>query len=500
MDIELRFLGHRHKFNTRDQFIYCVLPYIEGQRYTFDHSYEGCGDGEEFLLLLRVRWFGKEKVSSARFQISCRHGNHWIKRVSDAKNYAIFLNEKDVCDTPDGMKISSGDIFVLAENVFQEYYPPPRWWKPKWKVFSKGIVQRKNCPEDFQYTFVFCFQPRSIPTTLDPNASQKIEYYPPDTSESYLALENTLILSKIFSYLALPTLKNCRLVSSFWESEAVPWLKSRSEIRFQFHVYRGPVKSMKFFLYRNEMLPFAHPNWHVDRLNTGDTATFSKLGDDLDRLLTNCDPMIRRLSCVYCHTINTALLARLLNRVAGSLEELCVLFDNCENAGEDITEFFELIEFPLLKKFEIDMGDSVLPSIRHEWYVNLTPSLIKLSSKVSSLYFKSNSAPLNGYCLREIVSNRDYPRLREVRIKKIDRDGMEVLRGLRAGLVRLEINGFSDECEIRQVEDNLQEVVQRQRNSLEFLYLEVPPDWAVVPVGDMPFLNRKDIFFGQVEC
>ncbi|OXA37863.1 uncharacterized protein LOC118433409 [Folsomia candida] len=356
----------------------------------------------------------------------------------------------------------------------------------------------KKRPDDFQNTFDFRFQPRSDPITSDPpdnyaSDSAILAYFPRDTAESYIALENTLILSKIFSHLGLSTLKICRLVSSLWESEAVPWLKSRSEIRFQFYAYREPAMSMKFFFYTSEMLPFAHPNWHMDRLNTGDTATLSKLGDDLDRILKNCHPMIRRLSCVYCHTINNALLAKLLNRFAASLEELSVWFDDCENAEEDITEFFNLIDFPLLKRFEIDMGCSVLSTINPAWYVNLTRSLIKLSSRVSALYLKSNSAPLNTYCLREIFSNREYPRLREVRIKKIDSDGMEVLRGLRAGLVRLEINGFSDECEIRQVE----EVVQRQRESLEFLRLEVPPDWGVVPVGEMPLLKRKEIFFKQ---
>lgn len=112
-------------------------------------------------------------------------------------------------------------------------------------------------------------------------------------------------------------------------------------------------------------------------------------------------------------------------------------------------------------------------TIRPALYEKLTRSLIKLSDKVSALYLKSCNAPMNTYFLREIVSNMEsYLRLREVRIKKINWDGMEVLNRLRPGLVSFEINWFIDECKIRQVE----KVVQRQRNSLEFLYLEVTAD------------------------
>ncbi|XP_035711196.1 uncharacterized protein LOC118436723 [Folsomia candida] len=493
MDIELRFLGRDHKFKTTRQFVYCVLPYIEGQRYTFGHSYQPCGGGEEFLYLLRIRLFGKEK-EAARFQISCRHGKYRIRRLSNAQNYAIFLNETEVCDTTEGMRISLGDILVVAEHNTLKY---PSWWKSRWKFLSKENVQRKNRPENFQHTCVFSFQARRLPTTFDSSEnedSSKFEYFARDTTETYSALENTLILSKIFSYLALPTLKNCRLVSSFWESEAVLLLKSRSEIRFQFYAYREPAKSTRFFLYRHEMLPFAHPNWHVDRIDTGETVMFCKLSVDFDKVLENCG-VIRRLSCVYCPTINNVLLIRLLNRLANSLEELSICFENCGNSEDDITEFFPYIEFPLLKRFEIDMDPNVSSTIRPERYANLTRSLIKLTSRVSALYLKSYNARMNAHFLREIVSNKEsYPRLREVRIRKINWDGIEVLRGLRADLVRLEINWFSDECEIRQVV----EVLQGMRNSLVFVYLEVPPDWEVVPVGEMPYLKKKDILFRRV--
>ncbi|XP_035708164.1 uncharacterized protein LOC118435825 [Folsomia candida] len=353
------------------------------------------------------------------------------------------------------MRISLGDIFVVAERVRLKPADQP-WWKPKWKVFSKKNLQSKNSPGYFQHTCVFSFQARSILTTFDPSeyySLPKTEYFPSDSTESYSALENTLILSKIFSHLAPSTLKNCRLVSSFWESEAVPMLKSRSEIRFQFYAYREPSKSTRFFLYRHEMLPFAHPNWHVDLIDTGETVMFCKLRSDFDKVLEqNCGP-IRRLSCVYCPTINNVLLVRLLNRLAGSSDW------------------------------------------RSERYGNLTRSLIKLTRRVSALYLRSYSAPMNAHYLREIVSSKEsYPRLRDVRIRKINWDGMEALRGLKAGLVRLEINWFSDECEIRQVE----KVVQRQRDSLEFLYLEVPPDWGVFDVGEMPYLKRKYILFRRV--
>ncbi|XP_035701237.1 uncharacterized protein LOC118433422 [Folsomia candida] len=499
MDIELRFLGRDHNFKTSRQFVYCVLPYIEGQRYTFGHSYQPCGSGEEFLYLLRIRLFGKEK-EAARFQISCRRGKFWIKRLSNAQNYAIFLNETEVCDTTDGMKLSIGDILVVAEHNTLKYSVSQRsWLNPRWKLFSKENTQRKNRPGNFQHTCVFTFQARRIPTTFDSpayHASMKFEYFPRDATESYNALENTLILSKIFSHLGLPTLKNCRLVSSLWDSEAVPWLKSRSEIRFKFYAYREPAKSTRFFLYRHEMLPFTHPNWHVDRIDTGETVTFCKLSVDFDMVVENCG-VIRRLSCVYCPTINNLLLTRLLNRLSSSLEELSICFENCGNAGDDITEFFPFIEFPLLKRFEIDMDPNVSTTIRPSKYENLTRSLIKLSSKVSALYLKSYSAPMNAHFLQEIVSDKgSYPRLREVRIKKVNSEGIKVLRGFRTGLVRLEINWFSDECEIRQVE----EIVQRQRESLEFLRLEVPPYWGLlgsIPV-ELPYLKRKDILFRRV--
>ncbi|OXA49533.1 uncharacterized protein LOC118436871 [Folsomia candida] len=492
MDVELSFLGWYSKLKTRGQLVYCVLPYIEGQQYTFGHSYEGCVDGEEFLFLFRIQSF-EEVVSSARFQISCRHGNYWIKRLSTGQDYAIFLNKTEVCDSTDGMKMTLGDMLVI-EDTCGGPDPPPPWWKfSRWKVFSKGNKKRS-----YQYKNSWRFQERTIYTPFDPSgdhALEMIEYFPRDTTESYLALDNTLILSKIFSHLGLSTLKNCRLVSSLWESEAVPWLKSRSEIRFKLYPYSELTNSPpRLFLYRHEMLPFAHPNWHVECFDDGKNLTFPKLSHDLDQILENCH-VIRRLSCVHYPSMNNVLLIGLLNRLAGSLEELAICFETCENVGEDITELFQVIEFPLLKRFEIDMGPNVVSTIRPEWYESLTGSMIRLSRRVSAMYLKSESAPMNANFLREIVSNREsYPRLREVRVRKIDRDGMEVLRGLRAGLVRLEINWFSDECEIRQVEG----VVQGQRNSLEFLRLEVPPGWGVVPVGEMPYLKRKQILFREV--
>ncbi|OXA49535.1 uncharacterized protein LOC110854739 isoform X2 [Folsomia candida] len=476
---------------THAQFVHCVLPYIEDQRYTFGHSYKGCEGGEEFICLSRIRWVGNLDVTSARFQISCHHGNYWIRRVSSTQDYAIFLNQTEVCYT---MRMTPGDMFTLGETCV-EPYPPPPWWKfSLWNVFS--TEQRNNSPQNYLHKNVFRFQARSISTTFDTSLFPRIEYFPPDTTEPYGALENTLILSKIFSFLALPTLKNCRLVSSLWESEAVSWMKARSEIRFKFYTYREPAQNRpKLFLYRHEMLHFANPNWHVDCRIEEEDEMFRKLSDDLDKVLENCH-VIRRLNCDYRPNIDNVLLIRLLNHVAGSLEELSVCFQDCQNARKDIAELFELVEFPRLKRFEIDMGPNGSSPIRPACYKNLTCSLIKLSSKVSTLYVKSNNAPMNTHFLREIVSNREYPRLMEALIKKIDWDGMEVLRGLKASLVRLEINGFSEECEIRQVE----EVVQRQRESLEFLYLEVPPDWEVVPVGEMPFLKRKDILFGEGEC
>ncbi|XP_035701217.1 uncharacterized protein LOC118433407 [Folsomia candida] len=492
MDVELRFLGRDKKLRPRGQFTYCVLPYIEGQRYTFGHSYEDCRDGGEFFFLFRIRAFGA-MVTSARFQISCRHGHYWIKRLSNGQDYAIFLNKTEVCDTTDGKKITLGDMLVLREDGT---YPPPPWWKVlKWKVFSNQ--ERKYSPENYQYKNVFRFQERCVTFTIpDPSRNhvfQMTKYFPRDKTESYPALENMLILSKIFSHMGLLTLKICRLVSSLWESEAVPWLKSRSQIRFGFYPYNEPAQhSARLFLYRHEMLHLAHPNWHVDCFVEETNVMFDKFRDDLDKVLENCHP-IRRLSCDFRH-INNELLIKVLNRVAGSLEELEVCFHSSDNAREDITEFLQLVEFPLLRRLEIDMSPNVSLTIKPIWYEKLAGSLIRLSGKVSTLYLKSFIAPLNTQFLREIMSNREYPRLREVRIGKIDSDGMEILRGLRANLVRLEIKWFSDECEIRQVE----EVVQRQRESLEFLYLEVPPDWGVVPVGEMPYLKRKDILFRQL--
>ncbi|XP_035711230.1 uncharacterized protein LOC118436751 [Folsomia candida] len=500
MDVGLRFLGRNSEFKTHAQFVFCVLPYIEGHRYTFGHSFQGCEGGEEFLFLFRFRW-GQclEKVTSARFQIYCRHGNFWVKRVSNVPDYSIFLNETEVCDNPDGMRMTLGDLFVLAETC-DGPYPPPPWWKfSRWKGFSKeNDNQKRNSPRYYQHKNVFRFQARRILLTVDPFenvAFPNISYFPRDTSESYPALENTLILSKIFSHLGLSTLKNCRLVSSIWSSEAVPWLKSRSEIRFKFYTYREPAQNRpKLFLYRHEMLHFANPNWHVECFVDETNVMFDKLSYDLGKVLENCH-VIRRLSCVYRPTIDNVLLIRLLNHVAGFIEELAVCFENCGNAEDDITEFFQLIEFPLLKRFEFDMGNNVLSTIRPAWYENLTGSLIKLSSRVSVLYLKSKNAAMNTHFLREILTNREFPRLRDVRVRKIDSDGLEILMGLRAGLVRLEINWFSNDCETRQVE----EVVQRQRNSLEFLYLEVPPDWGVVPVGEMPYLRRKVILFRKVK-
>lgn len=82
------------------------------------------------------------------------------QKFQNAKNYAIFLNETEVCDTTDGMRISLGDIFVVAERVRLKPADQP-WWKPKWKVFSKKNLQSKNSPGYFQHTCVFSFQVRA---------------------------------------------------------------------------------------------------------------------------------------------------------------------------------------------------------------------------------------------------------------------------------------------------------------------------------------------------
>ncbi|OXA46004.1 hypothetical protein Fcan01_19162 [Folsomia candida] len=294
--------------------------------------------------------------------------------------------------------------------------------------------------------------------------------------------------------MAISTLKNCRLVSSLWNSEATTWLKARSEIRFKYYSI-DPSVTMKYFLYGHEMVHFAHPNLCMVTYCDYREDNFARLSPYLDLLLENCNYRIPRLRCSYNRFANCIFPLRLISRLAGNLEELelslQVMYDS-DDVRNPAT--FPFVEMLLLNRFVVDLDPEAMDWKRPEKYVDLIRSLISLTNRVSFLSLTSHSAILNGIFLREIVSNQSnaYAGLKELHVRQINRDGLCAIERMRPdSLVRLEIDWIRDDCEIQLVES----VVQRLRNPLQVLCLGVPRNWAIVPLGELPYLERKEIYF-----
>lgn len=312
------------------------------------------------------------------------------------------------------------------------------------------------------------------------------------------------ILSKIFGYLPIPTLKSVRLVSRLWSCESLTRFKSLSASTLRISDYHDPLQSMTFFRYLQDMSGFGpHSNlklylrsfhsWMIDEPEkfVYDSAKFLAspalhfqrvsicLGDNSDAF------GFGRYSSHY--TMNPFVCHLLKSKLSENIEEL------------ELTVELNLLPFEGGCTGYIMYQDpdpepwTLLPSLQSValefvWISEITSSepcqdvvrwLLPFCKEIHSISLTSLKSWCNTLFLKEMTRQSmledGFVNWSKIKISRIDADGLQCLQKLGGDgkLKKIEILEFEDDCKITE----LGMLLQKHATVLEEVILHVPPAW-----------------------
>ncbi|XP_021953319.1 uncharacterized protein LOC110850147 [Folsomia candida] len=435
-----------------------ILPYIEGQKYTFGDTFTSREEQGEFIF-----WFGgkqggnnpgleegvkfdkKSTKNGTVCEIVCKDKKFWLIPLGDwmegdVRNYVdvLFLNDVAV-NTKEKQKLKFGDELSVIRTI--EEVGPSTLAANQTRIHNSRIVLE--------------FKERELLSELDVLIEKHYRKRTKRKTDNKVDLfypgKNSLILSKILSFLDTNQLKNVRFISNIWNQEAVKILRKRTIAMFrifprfqtnysgQTHACSG-FYSTPFLQYNHEMKHNPIMNWDIllPHFATSDTDKYkelnctegkpgAKLIVDLNWFLTSRLHSVKNLTLggPIKSTFDMTIRFQILDKLKETLQDLNFAGEWEDPTIQEDDDFTTQasISLPHLKVLTLSTNSrKTLTATSFHFFRSLIASL----PRVQSLHLISHHFPtLSIYFLEELDSK--FRNLDEVTLNHVSRTELELL-------------------------------------------------------------------------